>query len=73
MKFAASMEFVQYDNFADDYSGANRLLTQLKKRESKSEAFSANPFEYAFLYAPTGDNGAYICGAMVWFAVNTGS
>ena len=26
---------------------------------SKSETFSANPFEYEFLYAPLGDKGAY--------------
>lgn len=31
----------------------------MKKRESKSEAYSADPFEYSFLYVPTGDNGAY--------------
>ena len=29
----------------------------MKKRESKSEAFSANPFSYSFMFAPTGDNG----------------
>ena len=39
----------------------------MKKRESKSESYSANPFEYQFLYAPLGDDGAY---AFVdpWFA-----
>ena len=31
----------------------------MKKRESKSEAFSAAPFEYEFMYAPVGDNGVY--------------
>ena len=31
----------------------------MKKRESKSEAFSAEPFEYAFMYAPMGDDGVY--------------
>ncbi len=31
----------------------------MKKRESKSETYSANPFEYEFLYAPLGDNGVY--------------
>ncbi len=31
----------------------------MKKRESKSEAFSANPFEYEFVDVPLGDNGVY--------------
>ena len=31
----------------------------MKKRESKSEAFSASPFAYQFMYAPMGDNGVY--------------
>ena len=31
----------------------------MKKRESKSEAYSADPFEYEFLYAPLGENGVY--------------
>ena len=30
-----------------------------KKRESKSETFSSNKFEYEYMYAPVGDNGAY--------------
>ncbi len=30
-----------------------------KKRESKSEVFSSNKFEYEYMYAPMGDNGAY--------------
>ncbi len=34
-------------------------VSGMKKRESKSEAFSAAPFEYEFMYAPTGDKGAY--------------
>ncbi len=32
----------------------------MKKRESKSEAFTANPFSYKFIDAPVGDNGAYV-------------
>ena len=32
-------------------------VSGMKKRESKSEAFSAHPFTYTFVYAPTGDNG----------------
>lgn len=34
-------------------------VSGMKKRESKSEAFSANPFEYEFTYSPLGDNGVY--------------
>lgn len=34
-------------------------VSGMKKRESKSEAFSAEPFEYEFMYAPMGDNGVY--------------
>ena len=35
------------------------LVSGMKKRDSHSETFSANPFEYEFLYAPLGDKGAY--------------
>ena len=31
----------------------------MKKRESKSETFSAEPFEYEFIDAPLGDEGVY--------------
>ena len=31
----------------------------MKKRESKSDAFSKNPFEYKFMYVPLGDEGVY--------------
>lgn len=34
-------------------------VSGMKKRESKSETYSADPFEYEFLYAPVGDEGAY--------------
>ena len=34
-------------------------VSGMKKRESKSEAYSKDPFEYEFIYAPTGDTGAY--------------
>lgn len=34
-------------------------VSGMKKRESKSAAFSANPFEYEFTFAPMGDNGVY--------------
>lgn len=34
-------------------------VSGMKKRESKSETYSASPFEYEFMYAPVGDTGAY--------------
>ena len=34
-------------------------VSGMKKRESKSEAFSAAPFEYEFLSVPLGDDGVY--------------
>ena len=34
-------------------------VSGMKKRESKSEAFKADPFEYEFKFAPLGENGAY--------------
>ena len=37
---------------SEHYSG-------MRKRESKSEAFKANPFEYQFIFPPMGDKGAY--------------
>lgn len=35
-------------------------VSGMKKRESKSETFSADPFEYSFINAPLSDDGAYI-------------
>ena len=35
-------------------------VSGMKKRESKSEAFTANPFEYTFIDVPLGDKGAYV-------------
>ena len=37
---------------SEKYSG-------MRKRESKSEAYSASPFEYQFMYVPIGDDGVY--------------
>lgn len=34
-------------------------VSGMKKRESKSESFQANPFEYTYIYAPLGDKGVY--------------
>ena len=36
-----------------------KKVSGMKKRESKSETFSAEPFEYEFMYAPMGDGGVY--------------
>lgn len=35
-------------------------VSGMKKRESKSEAFQASPFEYSFVYVPFGETGHYI-------------
>lgn len=34
-------------------------VSGMKKRESKSESFSANPFDYKFVDVPLGDDGVY--------------
>ena len=34
-------------------------VSGMKKRESKSESFTANPFDYQFTLIPMGDEGAY--------------
>lgn len=34
-------------------------VSGMKKRESKSEAFSADPFEYEFMSVPVGENGTF--------------
>lgn len=34
-------------------------VSGMKKRESKSEAYSSAPFEYEFMFPPIGDNGVY--------------
>lgn len=34
-------------------------VSGMKKRESKSEAFTASPFTYTFIYAPLGEKGVY--------------
>ena len=56
------------------YVCSSECVSGMKKRESKSETYSANPFEYEFLYAPVGDEGAYAY-AQSWygFSVNKNS
>lgn len=34
-------------------------VSGMKKRESKSEAFQKNPFDYTYIYAPLGEKGGY--------------
>lgn len=46
----------------------------MKKRESKSEAFTASPIDYEFMYAPLGEGGAYkYIEPWYGFAVNKNS
>lgn len=40
-------------------------VSGMRKRESKSAAYSASPFEYEFIAVPMGDDGAY-CYWQVW-------
>ncbi len=49
-------------------------VSGMKKRETRSEEFKANPFEYEFMLAPMGENGAY-AWVEPWygFAVNKNS
>ncbi len=50
------------------------VVSGTKKRESKSEAFSANPFKYEFYVAPSGDEGGYFMDSTsMLFAVNKNS
>ncbi len=50
------------------------VVSGTKKRESKSEAFTENPFKYDFFVAPSGDDGGYYMDAMsILFSVNKNS
>jgi multiple sugar transport system substrate-binding protein len=50
------------------------VVSGTKKRESKSEAFSANPFKYDFYVAPSGDDGGYYMDSTsLLFSVNKNS
>ena len=50
------------------------VVSGTKKRESKSEAFTANPFKYDFYVAPSGDDGGYYMDSMsILFSVNKDS
>ena len=50
------------------------VVSGTKKRESTSEAFSANPFRYEFYVAPSGDEtGYYMDSVSILFSVNKNS
>ena len=50
------------------------VVSGTKKRESKSEAFSAKPFKYDFYVAPSGDEGGYYMDSVsILFGVNKNS
>lgn len=46
-------------------------VSGMQKRESKSEAFSSNPFEYDYIFAPIGEKGSYVYSEPWYgFAIN---
>lgn len=50
------------------------VVSGTKKRESKSETFSAKPFRYDFYVAPSGDEGGYFMDSIsILFCVNKNS
>ena len=54
--------------------GSGNMVSGTAKRESQSEAFTANPFEYKFFVAPAGDDGGYFLNSVVlFFSVNKNS
>ena len=54
--------------------GSGDMVSGTAKRESKSEAFTANPFKYQFFVVPLGDDGGYFLDAVnLFFSVNKNS
>ena len=54
--------------------GSGDMVSGTSKRESKSEAFSANPFKYKFYVVPAGDEGGYFLDTVnMFFTVNKNS
>ncbi|MCR5488006.1 MAG: extracellular solute-binding protein [Lachnospiraceae bacterium] len=50
------------------------VVSGTAKRESKSDAFSAHPFQYKFYTAPAGDEGGYFINSIsICFSVNKNS
>jgi len=49
----------------------SQTVSGMKKRETLSEEYKSNPFEYEFIYSPTAEDGAYIYkGGDTGFAIN---
>ncbi len=54
--------------------GGGDMVSGTAKRESKSEAFTANPFKYKFYVVPAGDEGGYFLDTVnMFFTVNKNS
>lgn len=54
--------------------GSGDMVSGTQKRESRSEAFTANPFTYKFFVVPVGDDGGYFLDAVnLFFSVNKNS
>ena len=54
--------------------GTGDVVSGTAKRESKSDAFVANPFKYRFFMAPSGDEGGYFINSVnICFSVNKNS
>ncbi len=50
------------------------VVSGTAKRESKSDAFTANPFKYRFFTVPAGDDGGYFINSIsICFSVNKNS
>jgi len=55
---AAILKF--YEGETPILVASTQTVSGMAKRESRSEAFTANPFEYEFIYAPYGETGAML-------------
>lgn len=54
--------------------GSGDMVSGTQKRESKSEAFLAEPFRYKFYVVPIGDDGGYFLDSVnLFFSVNKNS
>ncbi len=54
--------------------GSGDMVSGTAKRESKSEAFTANPFKYKFYVVPIDDDGGFFLDAVnLFFSVNKNS
>lgn len=48
-----------FENDTPFFPCNSETVSDMKKRETRSEAFAANPFEYVFTYAPIDNDGPY--------------